>query len=92
MSRLNLNVTKLTEEQKVAKHVSAMNDSLNLINRLMQEETHTKSVHDTIQRNSSHLELMMGKDFIKNSETDLTSFVTAVASAKVYIQTPVTES
>jgi hypothetical protein len=93
MPRLNfLNITRPTEEQKLEKSVSAMNDSVSLINRLIESGKHTQNVHDSIRRNFSHIELMLGKDFIKNSETDLAPFEAAVSAGKTYIQSPISES
>jgi hypothetical protein len=75
----------LTEEQKVARQISAMGDSVTLINRLIAEGTHNEQVHDTISRNVEHLALMVGKDIIVNSGTDLSSFNTAITQGRAFI-------
>lgn len=80
---------ELTEEQKVARQISAMGDSVDLINKLIAEGKHTEQVHDTIERNYRHLEIMLEKDHIKNSGQDLTSFTAAIAAGKAYNATPV---
>lgn len=81
---------ELTEEQKVQKQISAMGDSVNLINKLISEGKHKEQVHDAIQRNYRHLEIMLDKDSIKNSGEDLTPFTDAIAAGKEYIEEPVT--
>jgi hypothetical protein len=82
---LNFKKEELTEEQKVAKQISAMGDSVTLINRLIAEGTHNEQVHDTISRNVEHLALMVGKDIIKNSGTDLSGFTKAIADGRAFI-------
>lgn len=81
---------ELTEQQKVQRQISAMGDSVSLINRLIAEGKHTEQVHDAIQRNYRHLEIMLDKDIIKNSGEDLTPFTDAIAIGKEYIEEPVT--
>jgi hypothetical protein len=47
------------------KHVSALYDSVNLINELQAIESPTEEQTETIDRNTKHLEIMMGKeDFV----------------------------
>ena len=47
------------------KHVSALYDSVNLINELQAIESPTEEQTDIINRNIEHLEIMMGKeDFV----------------------------
>jgi predicted metal-dependent hydrolase len=79
------NGQELTEEQKTAKQISAMDDSVWLINKLIAEGTHNEQVHDDISRNVEHLTLMVSKDIIKNSGTDLSGFNTAIADGTVFI-------
>jgi hypothetical protein len=82
---LKFNREELTEEQKVAKQISAMGDSVNLINRLIAEGVHNEQVHDTISRNVEHLALMVGKNIIKDSGTDLSEFNTAIADGREFV-------
>lgn len=76
---------ELTEEQKVQRHISAMDDSLNLINRLIEEGVVTDNVCDNIERNYRHLEIMLEKDMIQNSGENLTRFQTVITQAKTFI-------
>jgi hypothetical protein len=62
-----------------------MGDSVTLINKLIAEGTHNDQVHDTISRNVEHLALMVGKDIIKNSGTDLSSFNTTIADGRAFV-------
>jgi hypothetical protein len=85
---------KLTEEQiqeqkRIQNQISAMGDSRDLINKLIAEGNHSKNIHDTIDRNVQHLEIMMGKDFIINSGDDLSSFSEVISEGKAYIQTSI---
>jgi hypothetical protein len=76
---------QLTEEQKTQRQLSAMGDSVWLINKLIGEATHSQEVHDTIDRNVRHLEIMLEKEHIRNSGSDLTSFETAITDGKAFI-------
>lgn len=81
-----------TEEQKLQKNISAMGDSVWLINKLIDENNHVQNVHDTIDRNIRHLELMIAKPEIANSGTDLSSFNAAINSGKAFIAVGITTS
>jgi len=82
---------ELTEAQKTERQISAMGDSVDLINRLIAAGNHTTNVHDTIDRNVRHLELMVAKDNIKGSGQSLTAFTDAITAGKEYIKAPVVE-
>jgi hypothetical protein len=76
---------ELTKTQKIERQISGMGDSVSLINRLIAEGEHTEKVHDAIQRNYRHLEIMLDKDDIKNSDEDLTPFTDAITAGKAFI-------
>jgi hypothetical protein len=76
---------EFTEEQKVARHISAMGDSVTVINQAIEKGEHSENAHKRIEANVSHLELMIGKDMIANSGQDLTAFTTAIAAGKSFI-------
>jgi hypothetical protein len=82
---------ELTEAQKTERQISAMGDSVDLINRLIAEGKHTEQVHDTIDRNVRHLEIMLDKDNIKGAGQSLKAFTDAVTAGKDYIKAPVVE-
>lgn len=79
------NREELTEEQKTQKQISAMGDSVWLINKLIDESGHSEDIHDTIDRNVRHLEIMLEKTRIQNSGSDLTSFQNAITAGKDFI-------
>ena len=81
---------ELTEAQKTERQISAMGDSVNLINKLISEGKHKEQIHDTIERNFRHLEIMLDKDSIKNSGVSLTPFTDAITAGKDFIKEPVT--
>jgi len=61
------------------KHVSALYDSVNLINELQGIESPTEEQTDTINRNIEHLEIMMGKeDFVALLTEEQIAEVTAL--------------
>ena len=76
---------ELTEEQKVARHISAMGDSVTVINEAIEKGDHSENAHKRIEANVSHLELMIGKDMIANSGQDLTGFNTTIDDGRVFI-------
>jgi hypothetical protein len=69
----------LTPEQ-VAQTISAMRDSVWVINDEIAKDPPSDNKRDNIQRNVSHLELMMGKDFIINSGDNLADITAAIAA------------
>jgi len=61
------------------KHISALYDSVNLINELQAIESPTEEQTDTINRNIEHLEIMMGKeDFVALLTEEQIAEVTAL--------------
>lgn len=81
-------IPELTEEQKTEKQISAMRDSLYLINELIGEGAHNDETHSTIERNYEHLEIMLGQDHIKNSGTDLAEFIEVIDAGKAFVADP----
>ena len=77
--------SELTEEQKTQRQINAMGDSVWLINKLIGEAAHSQEIHDTIDRNVRHLEIMLEKEHIQNSGSDLSSFETAITDGKDFI-------
>lgn len=76
---------ELTEEQKVARHIEAMGHSEQLVRELVAAGNHSEDIHATIKRNTDHLNIMLGKDMIANSGSDLTSFQEAVTLGEAFI-------
>lgn len=69
----------------IDKTISAMKDSVNLINKLIADNVKTEQTKNTVERNFRHLDLMMKKDFVKDSGKDLKEFVDAVTAGKAFI-------
>lgn len=81
---------ELTEEQKTERQISAMGDSVYVINNEIASGNHTEEIHNTIDRNVRHLEIMLSKENIQNSGSSLTVFETAIADGKAYIELSIT--
>jgi hypothetical protein len=67
--------------EQIARHYSAMGDSVWLINAIIAGEQPDN--RDTVERNVIHLELMRAKDFWTNE--DMTAVNAAIVSGKVYL-------
>lgn len=82
------NFEELTDEQKAERQVSAMRDSLNLINEIIAKGDHGKEAHDTIKRNYEHLEIMLGQEHIQAHGGDLAEFTEVVEAGKAFVADP----
>lgn len=77
------NYTPTVEE--IEKHFSAMTDSVNIINTLVESADRSDENKDSAKRNYEHLEIMLSKDFIAGDSRDKSSFENAVDAAKTFI-------
>ena len=77
-------IPQITAEE-ITQHISAMRDSVTVINEEITKEPVTKEIIDTVNRNVQHLELMLEKEFIVNSEEDFSDIVTAVIAGKDFV-------
>jgi hypothetical protein len=75
-------IIELTEEQKIAKHYSAMLDSVFMINDAIANPAKYTNDENVIQRNVEHLELMLAKDFWTTE--DMAPVNAAIAAANAY--------
>ena len=81
--------TPTAEEINV--HFSAMDDSVNLINRTVADDTEAletltaEEVKDMVTRNTDHLELQLDKDWAKSDSRDKSSYTTAITAGKAYV-------
>lgn len=66
--------------EEIAGHYSAALDSVNLINKLVAEESLDNEDKETIDRNVRHLEIIVSKSFWTNE--DLTPFTESISSGK----------
>lgn len=74
-----------TTEQQALRHVNAMHDSVNLINQLLADEVTDQDNLETISRNYQHLEIMLGKAIVSESDLDLSAFEPCIAAATAYL-------
>tara|TARA_R100000781_G_scaffold1329_2_gene2162 strand:- start:7211 stop:7474 length:264 start_codon:yes stop_codon:yes gene_type:complete len=77
---------------EIAAHFSAMDDSVNLINNTIADDTRAleiyndaASVKEMITRNTDHLELQAKKQWYKDSSKTKTSYTNAVTAGKAYV-------
>jgi len=82
---------ELTAEE-IAAHFSAMDDSVNLINETVADDTDAlkmyndaEGVKEMITRNTDHLELQAKKQWYKDSSKTKTSYTNAVTAGKAYV-------
>jgi len=76
----------LTAEE-IAKHYSAMGDSVNLINGIIDgtemADAEQEDKNDCVDRNVRHLEIMVAKDFWTSE--DMTDANAAISAGKTYL-------
>lgn len=65
--------------------ISALNDSVTVINNLIFAGEKTENVKKEVERNFKHIDIMLEKDFIKDSGKDLSAFTAASAAGKSFI-------
>lgn len=73
---------ELTQEEITAKDISALGDSVWVIDQMLAVEPSTEKSLATIARNVEHIELMLTKEHILESGVSLAPFQEAVARAK----------
>ena len=72
--------TDVQTEEQIAQHYSAMQDSVNLLDKMRtnpSEDMTDEEVADTISRNVEHLEIMVAKDYW--TDEDMTEVNAAIA-------------
>jgi hypothetical protein len=76
MNKTSTIPTQPTAEE-INQHFSAMQDSVDLINKLKAKPSLEDGDQDTINRNKEHLVIMLAKDFIANDTRDKSAFIAA---------------
>ncbi len=79
MSELNENNEQEESAERIAKHYSAMLDSVSLINSGKTSEMEDEVWDDILSRNIEHLNIMLAKDFWTSE--DMTPVTNAIAVA-----------
>ena len=82
---------ELTADE-IAAHFSAMDDSVNLINETVADDTDALArcgsaaeVKLMITRNTDHLEIQLDKDWAKDDSRDKSSYTDAIDAGKEYV-------
>jgi hypothetical protein len=73
---------ELTQEERTAKDISALEDSVWVIDQMLAIEEPSDEDIGTISRNAEHIELMLTKDHILESGTNLEPFEAALLRAR----------
>lgn len=76
---------ELTPEEELAKHISAMHDSVTLINSIVSGDASDEETLDRVYRNYRHLEIMLARPEIAESNEDLSAFNAAITAGTAYI-------
>ena len=78
--------------EEIAAHFSAMDDSVNLINATVADDTEALEMFQTeeevnlmVTRNTDHLEIQAKKSWYKDSSNNKTSYDDAVTTGKSYV-------
>jgi hypothetical protein len=72
----------LTQEERTAKDLSALGDSVWVIDQMLEVNPSTEETLETITRNVEHIELMLTKEHILESGANLEPFRQAVLRVK----------
>ena len=77
---------------EIAQHFSAMDDSVNLINSTVADDTDALEMYGDatevklmITRNTDHLEIQAAKDWYSDSSKSKTPYTNAVTAGKAYV-------
>ena len=74
-----------TPEIRLQNDLSAMSDSVNLINELILNDEHSDEIHDTIKRNVEHLGIMLTRQNIIDNNTVTTDYDDAITNGNLFI-------
>ena len=74
-----------TPEIRLQNDLSAMSDSVNLINELIANTEHSDEIHDTIKRNVEHLSIMLTRQNIIYNNTVTTDYDAAITNGNLFI-------
>lgn len=75
----------MEKQENIDEAIAALNDSVTLINDLIAAGEKTEETKATVERNFQHIDLMLDKDFVKNSGKDLSAISAASAAGKTFI-------
>lgn len=71
--------------QQVEQDILALWDSVSVINEIIANDIHDEELDGTVRRNYQHLEIMINRQNIIDSGTDLTPFEECISQAKAWL-------
>ena len=71
--------------EEVEKHVYGLDASVEVINRLLAENSKTEENRDTMSRNTRHIRIMLAFDSIANSDWDLSAYENAASAGEAWL-------
>jgi ribonucleotide monophosphatase NagD (HAD superfamily) len=77
---------RIPTAQEITQTISAARDSVWVIGDEISKENVTKENVQTVQRNVSHLEIVMSSEHVTGSEEDLSDLTTAIENGKAFIE------
>jgi ribonucleotide monophosphatase NagD (HAD superfamily) len=77
---------RIPTAQEIAQTISAARDSVWVIGDEILKENITKDHVQTVQRNVSHLELVMSNEHVTGSEADLSDLTAAIEDGNAFIE------
>lgn len=77
---------KIPTTQEIARTISAARDSVWVVGDEISKENITKENVQTVQRNVSHLELVMSNEYVTGSEADLSDLTDAIQDGNAFIE------
>ena len=77
---------RIPTEQEITQTISAARDSVWVIGDEILKENITKEHVQTVQRNVSHLELVMSNEHVTGSEADLSDLTAAIEDGNAFIE------
>ena len=76
---------RIPTAQEIAQTISAARDSVWVINEEISKENITKEIVQTVQRNVSHLEIVMSIEHVTGSEEDLSDLTAAIEDGNTFV-------
>ena len=70
--------------EELAQHFKALQDSVDLIGKLVEAGEKSEDAIDAVKRNYEHIEIMLAKDYIVADSRDKSVFTDAVVAAKSF--------
>lgn len=77
---------KIPTTQEIAQTISAARDSVWVVGDEISKENIIKENVQTVQRNVSHLELVMSNEYVTGSEADLSDLTDAIQDGNAFIE------